>query len=258
MGFFGNLFGGDAEKEAADKNRALYADYQKKGEGYLATGYGNAKGYLNDALDAYTPLADLAKKYSGGTDMYLNALGLNGQSGADAATAAFQKGPGYEFTLNSGLDALNRRRAAGGMLDSGNADIDAMKFGTGLADQTYGGWLDRLSGVNKDAISTTGAVAGGQAGTYGSLAGLEQTYAGDQIGLLGNSTSGLASANNTEAAGKAAGAKNLLGAGLSLATLGLGAFGGGGGLGSALGSLGVTYGNPGSKFSNLYGPLAPS
>jgi hypothetical protein len=263
MGFFGTMFGGEAEKQAADQNRSLYSNYLTQGKARLDSGYSGAKDYLSNALSAYTPLADLASKYSSGTDMYLNALGLNGQSGADSATAAFQKGPGYDFTLNSGLDAINRRRAAGGMLDSGNADQDATKFATGLADQTYGSWLDRLSGVNQNALSATGATAAGQAGAYGSLADLENNAAMNEVGLLGNATSGFASANNTEAQGKAAGAKNLLGAGMSLASLALGGVGGGiggigGGMGSALGSMGITYGSPGSRLSNLYGPMAPS
>lgn len=236
MGWFGTMFGGEAEKEAADKNRALYGDYQTKGSGYLTTGYNNSKDYLGKALDAYQPLSDLAKKYTGGTDMYLNALGLNGQSGADAAKSAFQAGPGYDWQLGQGLDAINRRRAAGGMLDSGNSDLDALKYGQGLADQSWNSWLGNLQGVNQNAISTTTGAAAGKAGAYGSLSDLESAYAGNQVGLLGNTTSGMASANNTEAAGKAAGAKNLLGAGLSLASLAAGGFGGaGGGLGSALG-----------------------
>jgi hypothetical protein len=234
MGIFDTMFGGAAEKEAADKNRALYGDYQNKGSGYLSTGYTNSKGYLNDALGAYQPLADLAKKYTGGTDMYLDALGLNGATGTQAAKSAYTAGPGYDWQLGQGLDAINRRRAAGGMLDSGNADIDALTYGQGLAKQDYGGWLDRLSGINNNAISTTSGAAAGQAGAYGSLSDLETGNATNQVGLLGNTTSGMASANNTEAAGKAAGAKNLLGAGLSLASLAAGGFGGGG-LGSALG-----------------------
>ncbi|WP_022722870.1 hypothetical protein [Rhodopseudomonas sp. B29] len=234
------LFNGGAESQAADKNRALYTDYLKNGFTDLATGHDKATDWLSNALQSYAPLSDLAKKYTSGTDMYLDALGLNGQSGADAATAAFQKGPGYDFTLNSGLDAINRRRASAGMLDSGNADQDATKFATGLADQTYGSWLDRLSGINNNAISTTGAVSGAQAGVYGSLADLEQQYNADRIGLRGNAASGMASANNTEAAGKAAGAKNLLGAGMSLASLALGGVGGAG-MGSAIpGAVGPT------------------
>lgn len=254
MGFLGTLFGGEAEKEAADRNRNSLTSYWQGGSAALDSGYANSKGYLNEALGAYAPLSDLAKKYTGGTDMYLNSLGLNGQGGNDAATAAFHAGPGYQFTMDQGLDALNRRRAAGGMLNSGNADIDAIKFGTGLADQTYGAWQDRLSGVNNNAISTTGAVAGGQAGTYGALSDLESLNSSNRVGLLGNTTSGMISANNTEAAGKAAGAKNALGAGLSLANLALG--GAGSGFGSALGgaaasglsSMGMSFGLPGTTF----------
>jgi hypothetical protein len=200
MGIFDTMFGGAAEKEAADKNRALYGDYQNKGSGYLSTGYTNSKGYLNDALGAYQPLADLAKKYTGGTDMYLDALGLNGATGTQEAKSAYTTGPGYDWQLGQGLDAINRRRAAGGMLDSGNADIDALTYGQGLAKQDYGGWLDRLSGINNNAISTTSGAAAGQAGAYGSLSDLETGNATNQVGLLGNTTSGMASANNTEAA----------------------------------------------------------
>lgn len=235
-GFFDTLFGGGAEREAADKNRALYNQYQGQGTGYLNTGYDTGVTNLNKALDAYTPLSDLAGKYRTGSDLYLDALGVNGAAGNSRATGAFQAGPGYQFTLDQGLDALNRRRAAAGMVNSGNADIDALKFGTGLANQEFGSWLDRLNGVNSNALTATSGAASGQAGAYGGLADLARSNATDQIGLLGNTTSGLASANNTQAAGEAAGAKNLLGAGLSLATL---AAGGGGlsGLGSSLGNL---------------------
>jgi hypothetical protein len=97
------------------------------------------------------------------------------------------------------------------------------------------------------------------------LANLYQTDATNRVGLQGNVTSGDASANVLQAQGEAAGAKNLLGAGLSLASLAAGGVGGGlggmlggsGGMGSALGSLGIKYGTPGAKGSNLFGPLAP-
>jgi hypothetical protein len=59
-----------------------------------------------------------------------------------------------------------------GMLASGNADQDAIKFGTGLADQTYNNWLQNLSGVSDNALSATSAAATGQANAYGTLANL--------------------------------------------------------------------------------------
>lgn len=223
--FLSTLFGGGAEAEAANKNRALYDAYRTEGTSNINTGYDTARGDLTNALGAYEPLSALAKKYGGGTDLYLDALGVNGPGGNERATGAFQAGPGYEFTLNSGLDALNRRRAAGGMLDSGNADLDAIRFGTGLADQTYGDWLTRLGGLVNPELSATSGAAGGQAGVYGGLAGLEVGRASDLTNILGTTTSGLAGANRLQAEGEARGSGNLLGFGLS--ALGLNTGGGG-------------------------------
>lgn len=232
MGFLDTLFGGGAEKEAADKNRALYSDYLSKGTGYLDSGLASSKGYLDSA---YNSLDSLGKKYGGASSLLLDSLGVNGAAGNANAVNSFQAGPGYQFTLDQGLEALNRRRASAGMLDSGNADIDALTYGTGLANQTYGDWQSKLgSFVSPELSATTGA-----AGVQQSLSDLYQNDAANRIGLQGNYTSGTASANNAEAAGKAAGAKNLLGGALSLATLGTSLYtGGASGLGSLLGSGG--------------------
>lgn len=230
--FLSTLFGGGAEAEAANKNRALYDAYKTEGTSNINAGYDTARGDLGNALGAYEPLAALGKKYGAGTDLYMDALGVNGPGGNARATGAFQAGPGYEFTLNSGLDALNRRRAAGGMLDSGNADLDAIRFGTGLADQTYGDWLTRLGGFVSPELSAASGAATGQAGVHGGLAGLEVGRASDLTNVLGSVTSGHANANNLQAQGEAAGARNLLGLGTSL--LGLGTGGGGGTVGGSL------------------------
>jgi len=307
MGFFDDLFGGGAEKRAAEKNRGLLAEYGKTGNAALDTGLSQstgavqggadaAGGYLNQntglyqnlgqlgtgyldsglqkqlgalgqAGQAYEPLSALAAKYGGGTDMYLNSLGVNGAGGNQAAVDAFQAGPGYEFAQSQGLDAINRRRAASGMLGSGNADLDAIKYGTGLANQEYGNWQTKLAGLINPELSATQGAATGMAGNatnianmYGadtaarlglqqgvtagqagvntnlannqvalgnSLAGLYSGDATNRVGLQGNITSGGMSANNTQAAGEAAGAKNLLGLGMNLASLGTGLFGGG-------------------------------
>lgn len=239
MGLF-DLFTGGAERRAADGNRALANSYQSKGTDFVNEGYNAARGDLNNALGSFTSLSDLGKKYGAGTDLYLDALGTNGAAGNARATGAFQAGPGYEFTLNSGLDALNRRRAAGGMLDSGNADIDAIKFGTGLADQTYGDWLSRLGGLVSPELSATGGAASGRAGVHGGLATLATNNASDLTNLLGTTTSANMNANNLQAQGEARGAGNLLGLGTSL--LGLGTGGGGTVGGSLLSGVGRMFG----------------
>jgi hypothetical protein len=239
MGFLDDLFGGGAEKRAADANRALANTYQQQGTDYINSGYKTARGDLNNALGAYTPLSDLAQKYTSGTDMLLNALGLNGASGNAAASAAFQNNPGYQSGLTAGLDAINRRRAAAGMLDSGNADQDAQTFGQNLQNLQYNNWLSSLSGINNNALQATSGAATGQAGVYGGLGTLATNNASDLTNLLGNTTSANMSANNLQAQGEAAGAKNLLGLGSSL--LGLGTGGGGTVGGSLLSGLGRLF-----------------
>lgn len=229
--FLGTLFGGDAEKEAADKNRGLYNDYQSKGQGYLSTGYDTARGDLNNALGSYAPLSALGSKYGGASTMLLNALGVNGPSGNAAAQSAFTAAPGYQAGIDQGLDAISRRRAAAGMNNSGNADLDALTFGQNAQNQQYNTWLQSLGSFINPELSATSGAASGQAGVYGGLGTLATNNAQNQVGLLGNTTTGLASANNLQAQGESAGAKNLLGLGTSL--LGLGT-GGGGTVGSSL------------------------
>jgi hypothetical protein len=237
MGLF-DLFTGGAEKRAADKNRGLFDTYNSQGTANINAGYDRARGDLSGAFGAYAPLSDLAQKYGAGTDLYLDALGANGAGGNARAKDAFQAGPGYQFTLDQGMDALNRRRAAGGMLNSGNADIDAMTFGTGLADKTHGDWLSRLAALVNPELSATSGAAAGTAGVHTGMAGLETGRASDLTNILGTTTSGLAGANNLQAQGEAAGARNLLGLGTSF--LGLGTGGGntvGGSLLSRIGGM---------------------
>lgn len=287
--FFSNLFGGGAEREAAERNRreldqyvatgnraldrglfrsedalrtgansadsflrgnhGLYGDLRNAGYGILDRGRVDSLAALDGARGAYDQLAGLGTKYGGATSLLLDSLGVNGADGNGRAVNAFQAGPGYQFTRDQGLEALNRRRAAAGMLNSGNADIDAMTWGTGLANQTYGDWQTKLGGfINPELSATSGAAAGrasvsqavadrigqdtmarlgleqavtqGQAGVNtargandvalgNSLAGLYTGDAGNRVGIAGNNVSGRMAANNMQAQGEAQGARNL-------------------------------------------------
>ena len=238
-GFFDTLFGGGAEKEAAEKNRQLYADYLNKGTGFLDSGLTNSLSALNTAKSEFDPLSGT---YQSALTMLGNAYGLNGAAGNDAAKAAFTTAPGYQAGIDAGIDVLNRRRAAGGMLNSGNADLDALTFGQNAQNQQYNNWLSGLTGLSDKALSVAGAKSGIDTG----IGNLYQTDATNRVGLQGNVTSGNANANVLQAQGEAAGAKNLLGAGLGLASLALGGGGGLSGLGSAFTQAGqlATGGGP--------------
>jgi hypothetical protein len=205
-------------------------------------------GYLNQAVGAYGPLSALGEQYNKAGALNLDALGVNGPEGNTRATQAFQTGPGYGFAFDQGMDALNRRRSAGGMLNSGNADIDAIKFGQGTANQEYQNWLNNLKGYGQMGLTATAGAAGGQAAGYGGLGALATQYGQDLTGLTGNVTSGAMDANKLEAAGKAAGAKNVMNFGMDLAKLAMGlppgSLGSGAGGKPGFGSLFMGGGSP--------------
>lgn len=255
MSFFDDLFGGGAEKEAAEKNRAALGQYETRGMGFLDKGLASSTGALNTGYDAataaYSPLTDLARRYSAGSSLALDAYGANGAAGNDRARAAFQAGPGYQFAMDQGNQAIERRRAIAGGWNSGNTDIDLMKFGTGLANQEYDKWRTGLTGFVSPELAATSGAAGGvasaAAGRGTGLAGLYSSDADARTNLVGNVTSGNMQANNAEAAGRSAGARNLLSAGMSLASLVTGGMGGGG-----FGIPGI--GNPTNTFG--FNPLS--
>jgi hypothetical protein len=135
------------------------------------------------------------------------------------------------------------------MLNSGNADIDAIRFGQGTANQEYQNWLANLQKSGAMGLAATQGAAAGQGQGFTNLANLAQQYGMNQSGIAGNVVSGTMDANKLQAAGEAAGAKNLLGAGMSIASLAMGGMGGMGGMGS----LGSALGSGLGSLSNLGG-----
>lgn len=141
--------------------------------GELGQGFDASKGYLGEARDLYGGMTAQAQP---GIDKY-NALTLG--SGADIQNALEGSG-GYQWNLGQGLQALTRARAAGGMLNSGNTDTDAMSFASGLASQTLGQERQALSPY----FSMYGQGVQGEAGTLGNLAGLATDYWGNRASTI--------------------------------------------------------------------------
>jgi len=86
--------------------------------------------------------------------------------------SSFFKDPSYQFTLDQGIQALDRGAAARGSLYSGGADADRMRFGAGLASQEYGNWWNRqagLAGVGQATASGLGQLGMGMANNISSL-----------------------------------------------------------------------------------------
>jgi hypothetical protein len=227
--FFSTLFGGGAQEDAAAKNAAALQQYGGTATGALQTGYNTGTTNLTKAVGAYDPLAALGAKYGGASDLYLGALGAGGPEGTAAARAAFTNAPGYTGAVDAGTQAILRQMAGAGMNLSGNTAEDVGNFTQNLQNQQYNTWLQNLQSAGQTGVNATGAAAAGQAGGYTGLGQLGYQYGTDQSGVAGNIASGTMADNNMVAAGQAAGAKNLLGAGLSLASLAMGVPMGGGG-----------------------------
>lgn len=173
MGFFDNLFspftGTPAIEAAAASGRLLggiYEGLSNRSEEYLDKGlegldaaqqnikdysmplYGNARNDISQGADAGIEFmqSNFTDPLNQTQSMVSNALGLNGAGGNAAATNAFQAGPGYQFQLGQGLDAVARNANAAGMVASGNQLTAAQEYGSGLANQEYGNWLKNLQG----------------------------------------------------------------------------------------------------------------
>lgn len=198
--------------------------------GLIGQGRDAALGYLGQAGDLYAGQRAAAQP---GMDRYAALTTGDGAS----MSRALESTPGYQFSLSQGLQALNRRRAAGGMLNSGNADADAISFGSGLASQTLAAeraaltpYLGLYSGGVQGGAGTLGQMANTATGTYGTEAGLATDYFGNRASVYDDTTKnivglGVSALKAGDAAKSANQAMMMQGANAAIGLLG----GGGGG-----------------------------
>lgn len=166
------------------------------GEGYLGArdslrqGYDASKGFLGQAQQVYAGQQIAAQP---GMARY----GALTTGSPESIQESLEKTPGYQFAFNQGLQGLNRRRAATGMLGSGNADVDAIQFGQGLASQTLG--AERQALLPYLGMYQQGAA--GEAGTYGRMADTATNFYGGEAGLTTDYFGNRASAYDDAAKG---------------------------------------------------------
>jgi hypothetical protein len=124
MGFLSKLTGADAAKDAAKA-----AELGQAQAGALWSEFGN-QSQLN-----LEPYGELGK------------LGVNAITNAYNDPSSFRADPGYQFAFDEGQRAVESSGAARGLNLSG-AQLKALnKYGTGVADQTYGNWFNRNMGL---------------------------------------------------------------------------------------------------------------
>lgn len=183
-------------------------------QGFLGQSFGSGMDALNrgraEGTAAYQPLSELAGRYGQGSALYSDALGINGAGGNQRAQQAFTTSPGYQFQMDQSLDAINRARNASGQLVGGNTDDAVLTKASGLANQEWGGYLNRLQGFQPLELQATSGAAGGLADiarTFGmSEADLMRSLGGAQAGLAergGTSLGQLATGQGTALGGLA-------------------------------------------------------
>lgn len=214
---------GPAEDAAAAKRAGL-----EKGYGQLSGLYGQGREALtSNYTDALEPYQELYGKSMGGFDAYGDATGANGPEGLARAKQNFQAGPGYQFQMDQGIDALSRAGVARGQA-TGNTLQDAQKFGSGLASQEYGNYVSRLQPFLSGASGAATGIAGVKTG-LGS--GLNQSFMGQGQGAF-NTQKGIGEADADAAMADYNASANLWNFGLNAAKTAASFIPGGGGGGS--------------------------
>lgn len=128
-----------------------------------ALGASAAKGASNDQLQAAREAAALFEPWrQAGSWAIGQGANMLGRNGPEAAKAAFQTDPGYQWRLSQGENALTRAASARGMLGSGKYLKDAMNYNQGQASQEFGSSLNRLL-----AVAGMGQTATNSAADYG-------------------------------------------------------------------------------------------
>lgn len=154
-----------------------------------------------------------------GTNAYADATGANGPEGQARAKANFQTDPGYNFQLQQGQENVlrNAGRTGGAGIASGGVALDLQKQGQGLADQSYGNYVNRLQPFMQLGMGAASGTAGANMG----LGNLINSSYGTQGNAAYNTQTGIGNANaNADLAGLTAGqnAWNGIMAGGKLAT----------------------------------------
>ena len=173
--------------DAADASRAAAGDTYKKQQDAISGLMGYGDQYAGQFQGMYQPYANTG----------LQANSQLAQLMADPNT--LRSLPGYQFAMDEGVQALQRsaNRAGGRGVQNGALSKDLLRFGTGLADQTYGNQFARLMGGAGLGMQATQGQAQGLQGQLGT----RQSAYGGQMNAAGTVGQGDIAAANAEAAG---------------------------------------------------------
>jgi hypothetical protein len=184
IGGIGGMFAGNRQAKAIERGNREALQFQREGrEAFEGTPIVNT--FMPGGANAFETRQAL--------------LGLGGDVGA--AEGAFQNyldSSGFNFALDTGMDAITGNRAARGILDSGRTGTNLMEFGSNLGRRAFDNYLGQLmqdTQVGLNANQTYGNVLTGSASNMSNIAQRGGEAVGSARGdALGNLVVGLGSA----------------------------------------------------------------
>jgi hypothetical protein len=182
-----------ANKQAGAVKSATNASIAQQGSEYQQTRSDQAPWRTTGA----SALDQIAKLYG------LDSVDANGnvvKGSGKADFSSFSTSPDFQFNLGQGQDAINRSAAARGGLLSGAAVKAGATYATGLANQNFGDYVSRLSGVAGAGQAATNAtqaagtnMANQNSGALMSAGNARASAYGEVGQTIGSTANGLAS-----------------------------------------------------------------
>ena len=121
-------------------------------------------------------------------------LGLNGPDAATAAMGKFQSSPGYQFQLGEGLRSIDQGAASKGLLHSGSTIKAEETYGSGLADQDFTNYYNRLFDLSKLGENAAGGSAQASTAAGTGMAQTDLSLGSAQTSIYGNAAQGVGNA----------------------------------------------------------------
>ena len=166
----------------AEANRIQEKNYAEAKERY--------RPYQEAGEKGFSRLADLTNNYKNFNESDGHFQGHSGVFGEED----FKKDPGYQFRMDEGTKAINRRAAAGGSLGGGATMKALARYGQGVASEEYGKAYNRFNQDYGNSYNRFNQDQGNRFSRFGNLANYGQN-ANNALTGIGNNYANQMSGN---------------------------------------------------------------
>lgn len=221
----------------------------KKGINSLFGGedYGDPNDYLEQMKPMleqyYNPYIDRGNAAGNTLDSQYSQMLNNPQALQEMLGSGYKQSPGYQYSMDSAMNAGSMAAAAGGRLGTSSHQQEAMKTATGLADQDYWNYYNQNANLFNSGLSGTQSMYNTGYNASNQMA--------QGLGNLYGSQANLAHSNNQSQNGMIS---SLLGAGIGAAGYALGGPGGYFAANAAKDVMMPKSGGGGGSSGNFYNP----